>query len=47
MAKRSGVNEGTLVMLQLVYEASTCCTSIVVEDHTGTPHHMCCPSHLF
>jgi len=37
------MNEGILVALQLVYEASTCCTSIVVEDDKGVPHHMFAP----
>eukprot|EP01128_Nolandella_sp_AFSM9_P004950 TRINITY_DN2335_c0_g1_i2.p1 TRINITY_DN2335_c0_g1~~TRINITY_DN2335_c0_g1_i2.p1 ORF type:complete len:423 (-),score=76.88 TRINITY_DN2335_c0_g1_i2:311-1579(-) len=40
MAKRSGMELGLLVTMQLVYEASTCCTSVVVVDDKGIPHHV-------
>jgi len=40
ISKKSGIKLGRLVMLQLVYEISACCTSIVVEDAEGTPHHI-------
>jgi hypothetical protein len=32
IAKRAKVPEGTLLLLQLVYEASAACTSIVFTD---------------
>lgn len=40
MATATGMPLGTLVLLQLVYEASAHCTSIVVHSPDGTPHHI-------
>lgn len=40
IAARSGLKLGRLVILQLVYEASSCCTSIVVPGPDGIPRHI-------
>lgn len=40
ISKKSGLDLGRLVLLQLVYEASTACTSVVVSDSKETPHHI-------
>lgn len=40
MSARSGVKLGRLVILQLVYEAASCCTSIVVPGPDGVPRHI-------
>jgi hypothetical protein len=44
IAQRSGLKLGRIVLLQLVYEASTCCTSIVVPGPNNIPIHMFEPS---
>eukprot|EP00300_Choanocystis_sp_HF-7_P007755 c15494_g1_i1.p1 GENE.c15494_g1_i1~~c15494_g1_i1.p1 ORF type:complete len:462 (+),score=64.04 c15494_g1_i1:53-1387(+) len=42
IAEATGVPLGSLIMLQLVYEASAMCTSIVAPspDASGAPHHI-------
>jgi len=40
LSKLSGLGLGRLTIMQLVYEASACCTSIVVSGPDGTPYHM-------
>ncbi len=42
ISKQSGLPLGKLVALQLTYEASTCCTSIIVpsERDNQAPHHI-------
>eukprot|EP01087_Luapelamoeba_hula_P012980 TRINITY_DN3676_c0_g1_i1.p1 TRINITY_DN3676_c0_g1~~TRINITY_DN3676_c0_g1_i1.p1 ORF type:complete len:385 (+),score=27.58 TRINITY_DN3676_c0_g1_i1:450-1604(+) len=40
LAAAVGIQVGELVMLQLVYEAAACCTSIIVEDESGIPLHI-------
>jgi N-acylethanolamine-hydrolysing acid amidase len=40
ISARSGVKLGRLVILQLMYEAASCCTSIVVPGPDGVPRHI-------
>jgi len=40
ISAKSGLKLGRLVLLQLVYEASSCCTSIVLPDMEGNLHHI-------
>jgi penicillin V acylase-like amidase (Ntn superfamily) len=39
VAEQTGLSVGRLVLLQLAYEASTCCTSIVAPGVGGIPIH--------
>lgn len=40
LAEAAQIPVGKLALLQLVYEAASCCTSIVVHDSEGTPIHI-------
>lgn len=42
VAERAGMDLGRLMLLQHIYEASACCTSIVVEAEGGRPMHIRC-----
>eukprot|EP00026_Physarum_polycephalum_P009777 Phypoly_transcript_09913.p1 GENE.Phypoly_transcript_09913~~Phypoly_transcript_09913.p1 ORF type:complete len:398 (+),score=31.45 Phypoly_transcript_09913:75-1196(+) len=40
IAEQSGIPLGKLVLMQLVYEACACCTSVVVPNADGVPLHI-------
>eukprot|EP01111_Echinosteliopsis_oligospora_P006314 TRINITY_DN20397_c0_g1_i1.p1 TRINITY_DN20397_c0_g1~~TRINITY_DN20397_c0_g1_i1.p1 ORF type:complete len:459 (-),score=104.22 TRINITY_DN20397_c0_g1_i1:23-1399(-) len=40
ISKYTGISLGKLVLMQLVYEASACCTSIVTTSSGGVPVHI-------